>query len=429
MASGDMWCVHGLSAILWRVNFLSLTALSPDRTKGNTILTSVCSGNLRLSFVIKLIKRGDLEQVHWRKGQDQNSSQTLSFCFVGLYFKKKCPKGKNCNFLHVFRNPRNEFWEADRDYPAPQRSWARRSRSPASRRRRSRSPSSSSRKRSSRSSSRVSRSSSTSYATGRRDRQHRSRSPRRSSRRRSRSPRRSKKKSRSKSGSPQNRTSDSPKSRSNSQSASLHYRDTQKEETKGSTCSIRNPVSFSVKPTDKLKSGEVKVDLSSLWTEEDETGDKDEIESAEPQLGWVVLRGLPCWRCHRINTGFRKLAPSLVCGRRMPIWLFNVVHLVFSFTNNVTEKFLWADVTTAGVLLPTHWSTASVEQHIRNNKCHFQVPDLVLQVSLAWRAIYLSFQWQRWSEWFRRRKEAKTQEKEETQIEEKVRKNGKDKRR
>ncbi|CAL8245146.1 unnamed protein product [Lota lota] len=33
----------------------------------------------------------------------------------GLFNKLKCPKGKHCNFLHVFRNPGDEFWEADRD--------------------------------------------------------------------------------------------------------------------------------------------------------------------------------------------------------------------------------------------------------------------------------------------------------------------------
>ncbi|XP_069748555.1 U2 small nuclear ribonucleoprotein auxiliary factor 35 kDa subunit-related protein 2 [Narcine bancroftii] len=33
----------------------------------------------------------------------------------GLYERRKCPRGKHCNFLHVFRNPNNEFWEADRD--------------------------------------------------------------------------------------------------------------------------------------------------------------------------------------------------------------------------------------------------------------------------------------------------------------------------
>ncbi|XP_078265466.1 U2 small nuclear ribonucleoprotein auxiliary factor 35 kDa subunit-related protein 2-like [Rhinoraja longicauda] len=33
----------------------------------------------------------------------------------GLYERRKCPRGKHCNFLHVFRNPNSEFWEADRD--------------------------------------------------------------------------------------------------------------------------------------------------------------------------------------------------------------------------------------------------------------------------------------------------------------------------
>ncbi|KAM9826074.1 U2 small nuclear ribonucleoprotein auxiliary factor 35 kDa subunit-related protein 2 [Syngnathus typhle] len=41
----------------------------------------------------------------------------------GLFDRKKCPKGKHCNFLHVFRNPGNEFWEADRDlHISPDRS-------------------------------------------------------------------------------------------------------------------------------------------------------------------------------------------------------------------------------------------------------------------------------------------------------------------
>ncbi|CAF99810.1 unnamed protein product, partial [Tetraodon nigroviridis] len=42
----------------------------------------------------------------------------LRMCFVflpGLFDRQKCPKGKHCNFLHVFRNPGKEFWEADRD--------------------------------------------------------------------------------------------------------------------------------------------------------------------------------------------------------------------------------------------------------------------------------------------------------------------------
>ncbi|XP_028836710.1 U2 small nuclear ribonucleoprotein auxiliary factor 35 kDa subunit-related protein 1 [Denticeps clupeoides] len=33
----------------------------------------------------------------------------------GLFDRKKCPKGKHCNFLHVFRNPGGEFSKADLD--------------------------------------------------------------------------------------------------------------------------------------------------------------------------------------------------------------------------------------------------------------------------------------------------------------------------
>ncbi|KAM6943562.1 LOW QUALITY PROTEIN: U2 small nuclear ribonucleoprotein auxiliary factor 35 kDa subunit-related protein 2-like [Xenentodon cancila] len=41
----------------------------------------------------------------------------------GLFDRQKCPKGKHCNFLHVFRNPGREFWEADRDlHISPDRS-------------------------------------------------------------------------------------------------------------------------------------------------------------------------------------------------------------------------------------------------------------------------------------------------------------------
>uniref|UniRef100_A0A8C5LYS2 Zinc finger CCCH-type, RNA binding motif and serine/arginine rich 2 n=1 Tax=Leptobrachium leishanense TaxID=445787 RepID=A0A8C5LYS2_9ANUR len=34
----------------------------------------------------------------------------------GLFERLKCPRGKHCNFLHVFKNPNNEFWEANRDF-------------------------------------------------------------------------------------------------------------------------------------------------------------------------------------------------------------------------------------------------------------------------------------------------------------------------
>ncbi|KAG7482990.1 U2 small nuclear ribonucleoprotein auxiliary factor 35 kDa subunit-related protein 2 [Solea senegalensis] len=41
----------------------------------------------------------------------------------GLFDRRTCPKGKHCNFLHVFRNPDNEFRDADRDlHLSPDRS-------------------------------------------------------------------------------------------------------------------------------------------------------------------------------------------------------------------------------------------------------------------------------------------------------------------
>lgn len=41
---------------------------------------------------------------------------------AGLFEIQQCPRGKHCNFLHVFRNPNNEFWEANRDiYLSPER--------------------------------------------------------------------------------------------------------------------------------------------------------------------------------------------------------------------------------------------------------------------------------------------------------------------
>jgi len=39
---------------------------------------------------------------------------TIKFCvYIGLYHQRKCPKGRHCNFLHVFRNPGDEFRNAD----------------------------------------------------------------------------------------------------------------------------------------------------------------------------------------------------------------------------------------------------------------------------------------------------------------------------
>ena len=44
---------------------------------------------------------------------------------AGLFTYKRCPKGKHCNFLHVFRNPGGAFSRADQDLshhsPPPRR--------------------------------------------------------------------------------------------------------------------------------------------------------------------------------------------------------------------------------------------------------------------------------------------------------------------
>nr|XP_055176318.1 U2 small nuclear ribonucleoprotein auxiliary factor 35 kDa subunit-related protein 2-like [Nyctereutes procyonoides] len=37
----------------------------------------------------------------------------------GLFETHQCPRGRRCNFLHVFRNPNNEFWRASRDICPP----------------------------------------------------------------------------------------------------------------------------------------------------------------------------------------------------------------------------------------------------------------------------------------------------------------------
>uniref|UniRef100_A0A224Z2P0 U2 snrnp splicing factor small subunit n=1 Tax=Rhipicephalus zambeziensis TaxID=60191 RepID=A0A224Z2P0_9ACAR len=55
----------------------------------------------------------------------------------GLFFRRACPKGRGCNFLHVFRNPTDECWHESRS-PPPQRQHPHSPR--AEKRRRSRSP-------------------------------------------------------------------------------------------------------------------------------------------------------------------------------------------------------------------------------------------------------------------------------------------------
>ena len=146
--------------------------------------------------------------------------------FLGVFAKNRCPKGRNCNFIHAFRNPGNMFWEADRDLTVHERNRRDRydrhspSRSPSrtsSRSmRRSRSPYS----RSSRSHRSSSRMSSRKHRKRSRSPRSRSRSPvrrSRSPRKRSRSPRNRSKSPKLRASSPRNR-SRSPRKRSRSRS-------------------------------------------------------------------------------------------------------------------------------------------------------------------------------------------------------------------
>ncbi|CAC5421036.1 Putative U2 small nuclear ribonucleoprotein auxiliary factor 35 kDa subunit-related protein 1,U2 small nuclear ribonucleoprotein auxiliary factor 35 kDa subunit-related protein 1,Zinc finger CCCH domain-containing protein 16,Zinc finger CCCH domain-containing protein 5,U2 small nuclear ribonucleoprotein auxiliary factor 35 kDa subunit-related protein 2 [Mytilus coruscus] len=58
----------------------------------------------------------------------------------GLFGRGRCPKGRNCNFLHVFKNPRNEFWEYDKPQNNSHNRQIRSQRSSRYTRSRSRSP-------------------------------------------------------------------------------------------------------------------------------------------------------------------------------------------------------------------------------------------------------------------------------------------------
>lgn len=43
----------------------------------------------------------------------------LILFFQGFFTRNRCPRGKNCNFLHVYRNPGNAFRSMDRDGSSP----------------------------------------------------------------------------------------------------------------------------------------------------------------------------------------------------------------------------------------------------------------------------------------------------------------------
>lgn len=41
--------------------------------------------------------------------------QSYHTSLTGLFHQKRCPKGRSCNFLHVFKNPDRRFFYADKD--------------------------------------------------------------------------------------------------------------------------------------------------------------------------------------------------------------------------------------------------------------------------------------------------------------------------
>ncbi|CAG2056152.1 unnamed protein product [Timema podura] len=72
-------------------------------------------------------------QGRWYGGRQLNveftSVPSWRNAICGLFFKARCPKGKGCNFLHVFRNPNNAFANADLDHGSSWRKKWNRSRS------------------------------------------------------------------------------------------------------------------------------------------------------------------------------------------------------------------------------------------------------------------------------------------------------------
>lgn len=99
-----------------------------------------CEPHLRGNVYIEYASKRDAVaafqkfQGRWYGGRQLNveftcvSSWRSALC--GLFFKSRCPKGRSCNFLHVFRNPGNAFVDADRGRGY---SWRYRQRNPRSR--------------------------------------------------------------------------------------------------------------------------------------------------------------------------------------------------------------------------------------------------------------------------------------------------------
>ncbi|XP_071084346.1 U2 small nuclear ribonucleoprotein auxiliary factor 35 kDa subunit-related protein 2-like [Haliotis cracherodii] len=104
------------------------------RSMGRVIQFKVscnCEPHLRGNVYVQYRREDDAQKAFVKFNGRWYGGRQISCIFIniakwksaicGLAFVKRCPKGKSCNFLHVFRNPGNEFWLADKDYEMSER--------------------------------------------------------------------------------------------------------------------------------------------------------------------------------------------------------------------------------------------------------------------------------------------------------------------
>ncbi|XP_050734119.1 U2 small nuclear ribonucleoprotein auxiliary factor 35 kDa subunit-related protein 2-like [Eriocheir sinensis] len=95
---------------------------------GKVVQFKVCAnvsphlrGNVYVQFMNEddALKACALFNGRWYAGRQMTCYQVTiekwRYALCGLYWRKQCPKGDHCNFLHAYRNPGNVFWQADRD--------------------------------------------------------------------------------------------------------------------------------------------------------------------------------------------------------------------------------------------------------------------------------------------------------------------------
>ncbi|XP_067669548.1 U2 small nuclear ribonucleoprotein auxiliary factor 35 kDa subunit-related protein 2-like [Haliotis asinina] len=90
-----------------------------------------CEPHLRGNVYVQYRREDDAQKAFVKFNGRWYGGRQISCVFItiarwksaicGQSFVKRCPKGKSCNFLHVFRNPGNEFWLADKDYEMSER--------------------------------------------------------------------------------------------------------------------------------------------------------------------------------------------------------------------------------------------------------------------------------------------------------------------